>query len=568
MGSETPANRLPSARYSVSQVTNFDARASNFLFPAGPSGPVPIVEYCLEIWPVLVQPIFVWPIFHKGRRLPVVSAHRVDLRTVFASRRSAPAIVLGLALFTSPARMHAQHGGGGRSQPGANSKPIICVHDCVDPHTGLGPDDDRNLERLMAVQATPEQTTSFNALLKDVEAARDRLQAFIKLEQAPAPSAPSDPPAMLDQTIEKVRTSSHDFLASFSPVQKSGLKDVTKKVETADSELDKQRTAFDRILQTAKADSPPVAASAGNLDSALASFQNQQLALGGEMSIVLPSNGQDLSFILPSVKTAIDIAGQSISIPLSGATARASAADSHDQFSLRVVADFSDLQQNITGVLRSLLTRSPRCGERLEIQHASLIPQDPASLVVMSLHFERWICQGGSPMELASSEGTVEVKLTPSIDRSKIEQTKIEQNKIEQNKLDQNKTGPNLVAQPPVEPNSIHPYPSLHLASEFGRVDADGLFRESLVSGSLGDTVREQVAAALFPAMATAANLKAALPPVARDSATLRKAQFQDAGAGQLRLVLDGQLQLSDEQTKQFAVQLKQPMSAQQTSPP
>ena len=512
---------------------------------------------------MLVQPIFVWPRFHKGPRLPVVFSHRV-----FFSRRSAPAIALCLALFTSPARMHAQHGGGGRSQPGANSKPIICVHDCVDPHTGLGPDDDRNLERVMAVQATPDQTTSFNGLLKDVQAARDRLQSFIKLAQAPAASAPSDPPAMLDQTIEKVRTSSHDFLASFSPVQKSGLKDVTRKVENADSELDKQRTAFDRILQTGKADSPPVAASAANLDSALASFQNQQLALGGEMSIVLPSNGQDLSFILPSVKTAIDIAGQSISIPLSGATARASAADRHDQFSLRVVADFSDLQQNITGVLRALLTRSPLCGERLEIQHASLIPQDPASRVVMSLHFERWICQGGSPMELASSEGTVEVKLTPSIVLNKIEQNQIDQNKLDQNKLAQNKTGSNLVAQPPVEPNSIQPKPSLHLASEFGRVDADGLFRESLLSGSLGDTVREQVAAALLPAMATAANLKATLPPVAQDSATLRKVQFQDAGAGQLRLVLDGQLQLSDEQTKQFAVRLKQPMSAQQTSPP
>jgi len=161
-------------------------------------------------------------------------------------------------------------------------------------------------------------------------------------------------------------------------------------------------------------------------------------------------------------------------------------------------------------------------------------------------------------MELASSEGTVEVKLTPSIDT----------NKIEQNQIDQNKTGSNLVAQPPAEPNSIQPKPSLHLASEFGRVDADGLFRESLLSGSLGDTVREQVAAALLPAMATAANLKATLPPVAQDSATLRKVQFQDAGAGQLRLVLDGQLQLSDEQTKQFAVQLKQPMSAQQTPPP
>ena len=511
---------------------------------------------------MLVRPMFVRPIFHKRCR-PCVSAHVVYLRGVFACRKSAPAIALAIALLTSPVRMHAQHGGGGRSQPGATSKTVICVHDCIDPHSGLGDDDDRNLERLMAVQATPDQTTSFNRLLKNVQAGRDRLQSFIKREQVPAASTPSDPPATLDQIVEKVRTASQNFLASFSPVQKSGLKDVTRKVETADSDLDKQRIAFARTLQTAKADSAPVVSSAANLASALATFQNQQLALGRQMSIVLPSDGQDLSFILPAVKTAIDVAGWPISIPLSGATARASAAESRDQFSLRVVADFSDLQQNITGVLRGLLTLSPRCGERLEIQHASLIPLDPASLAVVRLHFERWICPGGTPMELASSEGTVEIKLTPSI-----EQNKIDQNKIEQNKIDQNKNASDSIAQHPVEPNSIQPSPSLHLASEFGRVDADGLFRESLLSGSLGDTVREQVAAALFPAMATAANLKATLPPVAQESATLRKAQFQDAGAGQLRLVLDGQLQLSDEQTKQFAVQLKQPISAQETSPP
>jgi hypothetical protein len=508
--------------------------------------------------------------FHKGRRLPGVSAHDVYLRDMFTCRKSVLAIALAIALLTSPASMLAQHGGGGggRSQPGATSKSVICLHDCIAPHTGLGDDDDRNLERLMAVQATPDQTTSFNTLLKDVQAARDRLQSFIKLEEAPAAIAPFDSLAMLDQKVEKIRSSSQTFLTSFSPVQKSGLKDITKKVETADSDLDKQRTAFDRVLQSTKADSPPVAASAANLDTALAAFQKQQLALGREMSIVLPSDGQDLSFILPSVKTAIDVAGQSISIPLSGATARASASDSHDQFSLRVVADFSDLQQNITGVLRALLTRSPSCGERLEIQHASLTPQDPASLVIVRLHFERWICPGGSPMELASSEGTVEIKLTPSIERNKIEQNKIDENKIEQNNLDQNKTASNSAAQHSVQPNSIQPNSSLHLASEFGRVVADGLFRESLLSGSLGDTVREQVAAALFPAIVTSANLKATLPPVAQESATLRKAQFQDAGAGQLRLVLDGQLQLSDEQTKQFASQLRQPMSAQETSPP
>ena len=545
-----PTKPRQSPAISANQVTNFDPHASNFLFPAGPSGPVPIVEYCLEIWPVFfeamfVRPMFVRPmlfrpmpfrqLFHIGRRLPSRSAHGVDLRVAFACPRSVPAtafLLAAIALLISPTRMLAQHGGG-RSQPGANSKPVICVHDCVDPHSGLGDDDDRNLERLMAVQATPEQTTSFNRLLKDVQAARDRLQSFLKLPQAPGSSAPSGPAATLDQSVENLRTASQNLLASFSSVQKSGLKDVTRKVENADSDLDKLRTAFTRILQTAKADSAPVAASAANLDSALASFQNQQLALGREMSIVLPSDGQDFAFILPGAKTTIDLAGQSISLPVSGATARTSAADGQDQFSLRIVADFSDLQQNITGILRSLLTRSPRCGEHLEIQHASLHPLDPASLVVVRLHFERWICPAGSPMELASGEATVEVKLTPSI----------EQNKIE-------------------------PNPSLHLASEFGRIDADGLLRESLLSGSLGDTVREQAAAALYPAMLKAADLKAALPPAAPGSGTIRKAQFQDAGAGQLRLVLEGQLQLSDEQTKQFVAQLKQPLSAPETSPP
>jgi hypothetical protein len=519
---------------------------------------------------VLFRPMFhrsmlVRTMFHKGRRLPGASAHALDARASSARRRSLPAIALSLAAIAfliSPASMLAQHGGG-RSQPGANSKPVICVHDCVDPHTGLGDDDDRNLERLMAVQATPEQTTSFNRLLKDVQSARDRLQSFLKPAQGPGSSAPSAAAATLDQSVEKLRTASQNLLASFSAVQKSGLKDVTRKVENADSELDKLRTAFTRILQNAQADSAPVAASAANLDSALASFQNQQLALGREMSIVLPSDGQDFAFILPGATTTIDLAGQSISIPVSGATARTSAADGQDQFSLRIVADFSDLQQNITPILRSLLTRSPRCGEHLEIQHASLHPLEPASLVIVRLHFERWICPGGSPMELASGEATVEVKLTPSIEQSKIDQNKIDQNAIAQNKPDQNKAEQNKTAS-----NSIEPNPSLHLASEFGRVDADGLLRESLLSGSLGDTVREQAAAALYPAMLKAANLKAALPPAAQGSGTIRKAQFQDAGAGQLRLVLEGQLQLSDEQTKQFVAQLKQPLSAQETSAP
>jgi hypothetical protein len=58
------------------------------------------------------------------------------------------------------------------------------------------------------------------------------------------------------------------------------------------------------------------------------------------------------------------------------------------------------------------------------------------------------------------------------------------------------------------------------------------------------------------------------MPPAAQEPANIRKAQFQDAGAGRLTLVLDGQLRLSDEQGKQFTNQLKERLSAQKTSSP
>jgi hypothetical protein len=46
-------------------------------------------------------------------------------------------------------------------------------------------------------------------------------------------------------------------------------------------------------------------------------------------------------------------------------------------FNLKLTADLSDLQQNITAILRAQLTRSPRCGERIEIQQATLTPWLP-----------------------------------------------------------------------------------------------------------------------------------------------------------------------------------------------
>jgi hypothetical protein len=505
--------------------------------------------------------------FHRGTLVPGVSAHDTSTDGVPALRASArrgsvPAmavLMVGITLLASPSTLLAQRGGGGGggggAAPGAagghNTTTIICLHDCPALRNGLDAEDTlKNFRRAMAVQATAEQRAAFAKIAQYTQAASDQLRAFREsLQKIPASSPLSDGAAAVDQTIEKTRSSNQNFLSSFSAKQKSGLEDTTKKLGKADAELDKQIKVLNQIVQTPKPGSEQISSSADSVDKALASFQNEQLALGREMSILFDPAGQDVTFSLPAVTNSINVSGLSLSIPASGAISRTSAPTStatpadtgQNLFSLKLVADLSDLQQDATAILRSELTRSPRCGERIEILQATLTPLEPASLVVARLHFERWVCPPGqqSPVEVAAGEGTIEVKLTLSVEPT---------------------------AKPTTEP-TLEPNAALHLASEITRVDASGFVRDSLRSGDLGVSLGEQIAASLLPALQKGADVKASLPPAAQQSATLQKARFQNDGADQLSLVLDGQLRLSDEQTQQFAAQLKQRLSAQGASP-
>jgi hypothetical protein len=89
-----------------------------------------------------------------------------------------------------------------------------------------------------------------------------------------------------------------------------------------------------------------------------------------------------------------------------------------------------------------------------------------------------------------------------------------------------------------------------------------------LLTGPLGVKLREQITASFLSIMQKGANFKTAMPAAAQELASIRKVQFQDAGAGRLTLILEGQLQLSDEQAKLFTGQLRERLSAQKTSPP
>lgn len=449
------------------------------------------------------------------------------------TRLHAVALSLVATALLTPHHMFAQRHGGGGGGAGAGAgggtggRPTICVHDCATPGSGLSSEDElKTFRRAIAVQANPEQRAAFAKVTGYTQAASDQLKTFRdQLNKVPVPSPLSDRATTVNQALEQARAGNQNFLTSLTTVQKNGLKDITDKLAKADSDLDKEIRALDQVAQISKPDSQQLASSATSLDKALAGFQTEQLALGTEMGIVL-TDGQNLTFNLPVATNTIQISGQELSIPTSGSMSRASVENGKNVFRLKFTADLSDLQQNISAILRANLDRDPRCGERIEIKQATLTPMIPASLVVVNLHYERWICQGqATPMEVADSDGDMDVKLTPSLAAA---------------------TG-------------------LRLVSEITRVHAERILRDQLRSGDLGEMLRDQVAASVLTAMQKCVDLNAKLPLPAPPTTTIQNVEFQDAGADQLTLLVQAQLQLTDDQTQQFATQLKQRVSAQST---
>jgi len=146
---------------------------------------------------------------------------------------------------------------------------------------------------------------------------------------------------------------------------------------------------------------------------------------------------------------------------------------------------------------------------------------------VVQLHFERWTCTRTygqqTSNELAEGDGTVEIKLTAALEK----------------------------------PNT------LKVAAAFGRIDAAGMMGEALRSGDLGEDLRDKAAKSVLAAARAGSDFKTALPPAIQNSAIIQSARFQDVGVGGLSVVLDGQIEISNEQATQLASQLNQALSAQ-----
>jgi len=228
------------------------------------------------------------------------------------------------------------------------------------------------------------------------------------------------------------------------------------------------------------------------------------------------------SFKIPTVKIPLKIKDQQVTIVASGLVTMAAKDHGLNTANVELTADLMDLQQNFTAVLASELDKDERCGDRIEIEDAKLTPAEPASLVVVQLHYERWGCAkllGKQEVKrLIGGNAVVPMKLTPSVGENHAE---------------------------------------LRLAAGLGPIEADGSLGELLRTGNLGELLREKIQAAILSALQKGLDLGAILPPALQDSVTIQDARFKDAGSGRLFVALDGQVRITDEQLGALAKELK-----------
>ena len=420
---------------------------------------------------------------------------------------------LGAAIFLCSGIAQGQHHGGGHGAgggiPGGTGRP-----------TGVDDKDSlKDFHHALAVQATSEETAEFQALVKETDAAKTKLQAFSERQVKAGAESETTSGAELDQALQKARADSQKFVEGFSTTQKSGLKDLLKKLGKADSDLEVQEKKLTESLVPNRIETG-IAFLGEGLTRSLKGFVDELLALGREMGVVLAEDS-DLTFNLAEVKNPVSLGNQTISLSQSGVISQVAAANGRRTLKLELIADLSDLKQNITDLLRAHVDMGSGCGERLRIRKATIESSSPASVLVLNMHYERWSCSrlvGQTALqELAEGDGAVEIRVTPVIQKEG----------------------------------------SLNLAIEFSRINAGGAMGESLRSGDLGDELRGKLTDVILPVVWAGLNFEKSLPAAVRGSAAVRSARFQDAGVGRLAIEFDGQMEVSDEQVSLMVSQLK-----------
>ena len=96
------------------------------------------------------------------------------------------------------------------------------------------------------------------------------------------------------------------------------------------------------------------------------------------LALALPCIAQKLTIKIPPLKTSVDIENPPVNITVSGVISRMALRVDKTSLNVELLADLSDMQHNITMILRYALKRKDRCGDH--ISTFSMPPSLPRSL--------------------------------------------------------------------------------------------------------------------------------------------------------------------------------------------
>jgi len=226
--------------------------------------------------------------------------------------------------------------------------------------------------------------------------------------------------------------------------------------------------------------------------------------------------GAEPVFRIPPVSTTLNIEGQPVQLSVSGSVFTPAADNGRETIRVELNADLADFQRNLTAILGAQLNQSNRCGERLNVLNAKLVPATPAAALTLTAHVEKWACAKAFGKEivkrLVGGDGTIGVRLTPRVEDGAVK-----------------------------------------LAAEVTSIQADGSLGELLRS----DAIREKIRATVVSAVEKSTDFKTALPPAVQEIVSIERAQFAGSGEGRLALAVSSQVRIPVAQARELIEHLK-----------
>ena len=144
----------------------------------------------------------------------------------------------------------------------------------------------QDFKRAMAVQAAPDQISDYQSLAKNIEGAKRQAHDLgQRAGAAPDATGLYKPASALRDTVDQVQNDTQAFVKGFSRAQATLLKDFTKKLGKAVSEVTKENKGLDEQVKRSAIDPRQLADIAGRLEKALSDLQTQQHNLASEMGV-------------------------------------------------------------------------------------------------------------------------------------------------------------------------------------------------------------------------------------------------------------------------------------------